>query len=198
MLKNLLIIFFSLVISLTASIENEFLTRVKQKIEQIKPFSVKFKNQVVNNESIELEESGEFFFKNSNELKWIYTEPDYKVWLIKNNRYKFYDKEDEQLTTGILNDKDRLWIWQLINNDKFKKYLKINVRDKTIHIIKESEAINTKIFINNNYLPEKVVQKDQTGVDIIYIFYNYKNNTKFSKEDFELKIDDNTDIIELK
>lgn len=198
MLKNFIIIFFSLNFLVSGSSENEFLVKVKQKIETIKPFRVKFKNQVVNDNNIEIEESGEFFFKNRNELKWVYTEPEYKVWLIKNNSYKFYDREDEQLTIGELSNKDSLWIWQLLYNDKFADYLKIDSRERTIHIIKESEAIDTKIFVNKNYLPEKVIQKDQTGVDIIYIFFNYKKNVLFSREDFELKIDDDTDIIELK
>jgi len=182
---------------LVSARSNTLINRVRDKINSIKPFKVQFINQVVNNSVVEIEETGEMFFLNKNRIKWVYQDPDYKVWIMYGNSYEYYDKEEEQITRGKFSKKTQLWIFKLLNSKEGKDDIMVDLKKMELHIVDSEDGVNFTILISNDYLPSKIIQKDPTGVDIIYIFSEYKKNIVLSDEDFKLKTEGKIDIIDL-
>ena len=57
-------------------------------------------------------------------LKWTYLDPDYKVWILIGDDYKFYDRENEQLTIGKIEKKNQKWIWQLLFSEEVSEFIR--------------------------------------------------------------------------
>ena len=191
----LLIFLFS--VSLNSSGSDDLLKNVRLKLKTISPFKVKFLNQVLNNSEIEVEEKGEMTFINGNEIKWVYMEPEFKVWILRGSRYEYYNREDAQITRGNLERKAQLWIFRLLYTEDISKDIKVYPARNEIHFINEEEGADFRIELSADLLPVKITQKDPTGVEILYIFYDYENNVRIGTDEFKLQTDGDVDIIEL-
>lgn len=169
--------------------------KVRDSIERIKPFKVKFVQQVFDEDQMEIEESGEIIFKDQKTLKWTYLKPDYKVFLLEGDDYKFYDRENEQLTIGKVKEKNRQWIWQLLFAKEMAEYIKTNSEQKRIYIKYETDNLDVEIIINNDFLPVKAIQKDPSGAVLIYLFKDYREKIKIADSTFDLKIPAGVEVV---
>lgn len=176
--------------------EQSLLYRVRDSINSIKPFKVEFIQQVFVDDELEIEESGEILFKNSKILKWTYTNPEYKVFLLLDNEYRFYDKENNQLTKGKISEKNQQWIWQLLFSDEISPFIKCDESQRKIFIRNKEEDMDFVIQINKDSLMERVIQHDSSGAKYIYFFKKYKKKVKISQKDFELELPSDVDIID--
>ena len=131
---NLFVFFFYLISSQLIFPDDTFLNKVRNSINSIKPFKVKFVNQVLTDDEVEIEESGEIIYKDVDKVKWTYLKPDYKVWVLEGKSYKFYDRENEQLTIGIIKEDSQKWIWQLLFSNEVSEYVKCDEKRKKIYI----------------------------------------------------------------
>jgi len=190
------IFIFSLSIILQAN-DPAFLKKVRQSIKQIQPFQLSFVVQVISDGEVDDEESGEILFKNKDKIKWTYLVPDYKVFLLDGNIYKFYDKENEQLTIGNLKEADQHWVWQILLSEGQSPYIQCIPEKQTIIIKNEAENIDLEIIISSKFLPKRVVQNDPTGLKIVYQFKNYKKRIILKDSDFVLKVPTGIDILRL-
>lgn len=176
--------------------DHSLLHRVRSALNAIKPFKVEFTQQVFIDEEIEIEESGEVLFKNSRVLKWTYRDPDFKIFLLVEDEFQFYDKENNQLARGKISEKNQQWIWQLLFSDEISPYIRYDEKQKRIYIKHQAEDMDFEIQIDKNFLLEKVIQYDSAGAKYIYYFKNYKKKVKVSKKDFELELPGDVDVID--
>lgn len=173
-----------------------FLTKIRNNLNRIKPFKVNFINRVISDSTVDIEENGVMTFRDSEKIKWEYIEPDHKVWILSGDSYEYYDKEDEQITRGRLAKKTQLWIFQLLYEKDLSENLNIDVKSRQIEFLNKDEGADFKIFFTKDLLPYKVIQKDPTGVDIVYLFSDYKPNLRLPADEFKLKTTGEVDIIE--
>jgi hypothetical protein len=82
-------------------------------------------------------------------------------------------------------------------SDEISGWIKCDERKRKIYIKKASEDLDFEISVGKDWLPEKVIQKDQTGAIYIYIFKDYRKKVKVNKKDFLLKFSENVDIINM-
>ncbi len=180
--------------------------KVRLALNRIKPFQIKFVQQVYIDEQhdadiADIEESGEILFKNHQHLKWTYLKPDFKVFLLQQDDYKFYDEENEQLTIGKIKDRSQQWIWQLFFSDDILQYTyeRVNGAQQKIYIKKEDaeQPLDIEIHLNKYFLPVQIIQEDpNTGVRMIFYFKDYKEKIKIPKDAFELNVPEDVEIIE--
>lgn len=145
----------------------------------------------------DVEESGEIIFKNDRQLKWTYLVPDYKVFLLQGDDYKFYDEDNEQLIVGKVKDKSRQWIWQLLFSDDIFQYARWDGPHKKIHIENKSEtmALDIEITINSDFLPVKVSQVDITAARVVYYFQSYQPKIKIAEDTFLLSLPEDVAVV---
>jgi outer membrane lipoprotein-sorting protein len=180
--------------------------KVRFALNRIKPFQIQFVQQVYVDEQYDsdiadIEESGEILFKNHQHLKWTYLKPDFKVFLLQQDDYKFYDEENEQLTIGKIKDRSQQWIWQLFFSDDVLQYTyeQVNGAHKKIYIKREDaeQPLDIEIRLNKDFLPVQVIQEDpNSGVRMIFYFKDYKEKIKIPKDAFELNVPEDVEIIE--
>ncbi len=54
-------------------------------------------------------------------------------------------------------------------SDEILDWIKCDEKKRKIYIKKASEDLDSEISVGKDWLPEKVIQKDQTGAIYIYI-----------------------------
>ncbi len=172
---------------------------IRRSLDRIKPFKVNFVQQVSGDEnagiSVDLEESGEILFKSDRQLKWTYLEPDYKVFLLDGDDYRFYDADNEQLIIGKIKDRSQQWIWQLLFSDDIFEYARWDEAGKSIHIKSDRDSLDMEIIINSDFLPVKVVQTDLSGARMVYYFKDYCQGIIVPGDAFLLKVPEGVDIV---
>jgi len=193
--QSMALLVFALFFS-SEAVEMTLLNQVRHSLKQIKPFKVGFVQQVYMEGELEIQESGEILFKDSTCLKWTYMDPDFKVFILIDNLYRFYDRENNQLMKGKIAGKNQRWIWQLLFADEISEYITCYDRGKMISIDSEKEELNFRIYIGSNGLPERVIQHDVSGVKYEYHFKNYQANVKLSDRDFDLTLPDDVEIVD--
>lgn len=174
--------------------------KVRENLNRIKPFRLQFVQQVYTDDTLSIEESGEIIFKDERHLKWIYLKPNFKVFLLWEDNYKFYDEENEQVTIGKIKDQGRQWLWQLFFSEDILRYSYTTTPgEKKIFIKKESteEPLDIEIVVNNDYLPVQVIQQDPTtNTRMIFYFKDYKEKILIPGDAFELKVPKNVETVE--
>lgn len=178
---------------------------VRTAIDQAIPFKVEFVQELYSDGDTDgykdLEESGEILFKNQTQLIWTYLEPDYKVFLLEGDNYKFYDRDSEQMILGTIEDKNRQWIWRLLFSDDIIPYTRLgpgwNSKDgsKTFILKNPEEPLDVEITLDRRMLPGKVVQLDPSGARIVYFFKNYRPKIVIPANAFQLKVPEGVEII---
>ena len=188
----LLFLIFSLVI-----LSNDgFQRKIINKLNSIKPFKVFFTSRVLDEGEIVISEKGYILYSDDQHIKWVYNDPEYKVWVLKGDKYEFYEKEEEQLTIGMLKDKERIWIWRLMRM-KNGNSVSSDENRRVLYINDKETGTGFTIEYNKKFLPIKVFQNDPTGVKIEYIFFNYHFNYNIGDSDFVIKYEKGTDIVEV-
>jgi len=189
-----LLVFFSL--SLFAVEKNSFIYRVREAINRAKPFQVKFVQQVFDGGELEIEESGEIVFQDQQKLIWTYRQPDYKVFLLEGDRYRFYDKENEQLTIGKVKEKNEQWVWQLIFSDNLSTEITGDEGRRLIFIKNETDGLDVQIQFGQDFLPIKVIQEDPSGAQVVYSFKDYRQKIAIATDTFTLVVPAGVEIIQ--
>ncbi len=174
---------------------SDFLQKVRNKIQQIKPFKVSFTQQILYENEIEIEENGELTFKNEDLIKWVYQKPDYKIFILKQNEYQFYDHDYEQLTIGKVKEKKKEWIWRLLFAGDIESKIKYDKKNNKLIVRGIADELEVDIYIDKKYLPQKIVQKDPFGYTRITLFKSYKKRVKLRKDEFQLKVGKNVDVV---
>lgn len=172
------------------------LDQVRYNLNRIKPFKVNFVQRVFLEGELEIEESGEILFKDSAELKWTYMVPDYKVFILKKDRYRFFDRENNQLMKGEITATNQKWIWQLLFTKEISEHVTFNDQERVITINWEKEELKFQVYIGSGGLPIKVVQHDVSGARYDYLFENYQASVKLSQSDFEINLPKDVEIID--
>jgi outer membrane lipoprotein-sorting protein len=180
----------------SAASDHSLLEKVRANLNRIKPFKVLFVQQVFLEGELEIEESGEILFKDSSELKWTYLDPDYKVFILKDDHYRFYDRENNQLMKGKITEKKQRWVWQLLFADEISEHITCNEPERMISINWEGEDLKFRIFIGPDGLPVNVVQHDISGARYEYRFERYQPRIKIKTTDFEMDLPEDVDIID--
>lgn len=189
-----LLVLFSL--SLFAVEKNSFIYRVREAINRAKPFQVKFVQQVFDGGELEIEESGEIVFQDQQKLIWTYRQPDYKVFLLEGDRYRFYDKENEQLTIGKVKEKNEQWVWQLIFSDNLSTEITGDEGRRLIFIKNETDGLDVQIQFGQDFLPIKVIQEDPSGAQVVYSFKDYRQKIAIATDTFTLVVPAGVEIIQ--
>jgi outer membrane lipoprotein-sorting protein len=147
-----------------------------------------------------IEESGEILFKDDRHLKWTYLKPDFKVFLLQEDDYQFYDEENGQIIVGKVKDRGRQWLWQLFFSEDILRYgYTAGSGEKKIFIKKggAEEPLDIEILLNNDYLPVQVIQQDpNTGARMIFYFKDYKEKIAIPGDAFELKVPTDVETVE--
>jgi outer membrane lipoprotein-sorting protein len=190
---------------LNPAIAKEKIKAVRNSLNRIRPFKVNFTQQVYTDNELDLQESGVILFKSDQQLKWIYQDPDFKIFLLDGGKYQFYDEDNEQLIIGKIKDKNQQWIWQLLfSEDLFRDYpvtwdddlKRFHIKSKSGHQENAGEiGIDIEIIVNESYLPASVIQNDPSGARIVYHFKEYKPKIKIPDDSFQLNVPDDVEIV---
>ena len=175
-----------------------FLQQVRAKIISSQPFKTDFVQQVFIDGEMTLEESGFIVFANRAHMKWQYLRPDFKTFILENGRYRFYDRENNQLFNGSIDPKNEQLIWDLLFSEKPGQVSRWEERTRTIllSVDEGSGPQELKIKVGNDFLPERVEQTSANEVTTIYIFKNYLTSITIEAKDFALNLPTTVEIIE--
>jgi outer membrane lipoprotein-sorting protein len=175
-----------------------FLEQVRAKIISSQPFKTDFVQQVFIDGEMNLEESGFIVFANRTQVKWQYLRPDFKTFILENGRYRFYDKENNQLFNGPIDPKNEQIIWDLLFSEKPGQVSRWDERTRTILLrVNEGSVLQElKIKVGNDFLPERVEQTSANEVTTIYIFKKYLTNITLDAKEFVLNLPATVEIIE--
>jgi len=203
--KLLFVLFFCFVFNIfvIADSSENLLFKVRKELKKISPFYLDFTQKAFDGNEMITEESGSISFININKVKWVYIDPDdinnkdYKIFLIDHNKYFFFEKEENQLTKGIIKDNRQKWIWQILFADSVSDKIKYDESKKIIYIKNEEDSIDLTVYIDANMLPVRVIQLQGVGVRYEYVFKNYQTGYKFKKKEFELKLPDDVDVVNM-
>ena len=116
--SSAILFLLAFLVSLPVTPAESFRQRVRARILQSQPFRVDFVQQVYVDEELTLKESGVIVFADREHVKWQYIDPEYKVFILEQGRYRFYDRENNQLLQGQLGERNE----QLIA--KFEAWLR--------------------------------------------------------------------------
>lgn len=169
--------------------------QIRSALNRIKPFKVNFVQQVFTDEDMDIQESGEIIFNHDRQLKWTYLDPDYKVFLLEGDEYRFYDEDNEQLTIGRVKEKNSQWIWRLLFSDDVLPHTRWNSQESVLYFKNSKESLDVQIQVDAAWLPAKVTQRDPSGAKMVFLFQKYREKIPVDKETFVLKVPQNVEII---
>jgi outer membrane lipoprotein carrier protein len=173
--------------------------KIRSSIDRIKPFKVSFVQQVLGEgDQVDLEESGEIIFKDHRLLKWTYLEPDLKVFLLKNDEYRFYDEDNEQLFIGKVGDGNSQWIWRLLFSDDIFNYAYSKGKENQYEIIikNDEESLDIEITVDKEFLPVELNQLDPSGARVKFFFKKYRSKIGLPADAFQLTIPEGVEVID--
>ena len=146
---------------------DSLLRRVRERILQSQPFRVDFVQQVYMDSELTLEESGVIVFADRERVKWQYLDPEFKVFILEKDRYRFYDRENNQLLRGVLGERNERLIWELLLSDRPGGAASWDARTRTIRLRLDDGsgaegAQELKILVGPDFLPQRVEQRRKT------------------------------------
>jgi outer membrane lipoprotein-sorting protein len=176
----------------------DFLQRVRERIVQSQPFRVDFVQQVYVDGDMTIQESGFIVFASRGLVKWQYLDPENKTFILQNGRYRFYDRENNQLLRGRVGERGRQLIWELLFSDKPGQASSWDARRRLIRLRLDGEdgTDELRITIGPNFLPERVEQTAANDVTTVYVFKNYRSRVELPPGEFDLKVPADAEIIE--
>jgi outer membrane lipoprotein-sorting protein len=180
---------------------DDFLQRVRAAILQSQPFRVDFVQQVFVDEEMTLKESGVVVFADREHVKWQYLDPEFKVFILEKDRYRFYDRETNQLLRGRLGERDRQLVWDLLLSDQPGGSASWDAARRTIRLRLDDGSgadgpRELKIFVGADLLPQRLEQAAENGVTTVYVFRNYRRRVALPAGEFDLDLPADVEVIE--
>lgn len=172
--------------------------QVRAKIAASQPFRADFVQQVFIDNDLSVEESGFIVFVDRHHLKWQYLRPEHKTFILENERYRFFDRENNQLLTGTIGAGNEQIIWDLLCAPRPGQASRWDERTRTIHLSMDGDAgtQELKIRIGADLLPERVEQTTDGEVSHVYLFSNYRTGIGVAADEFTLDLPADVEIIE--
>jgi hypothetical protein len=172
--------------------------RVRAKIIASQPFRTDFTQQVFIDGEMSLEESGFIVFVDRRHVKWQYLQPEYKTFILENERYRYFDRDNNQLLTGVIGPGNEQIIWDLLCAPQPGQVSRWDERTRTIRLELDGNAgpQELKIRIGANLLPERVEQTAASEVSHVYLFRNYRTVIRVGPREFALDLPADVEIIE--
>lgn len=188
---------------------DDFLPRVRAAILQSQPFRVDFVQQVFVDEEMTLQESGVIVFADRERVKWQYLDPEFKVFILEKDRYRFYDRENNQMLRGRLGERDRQLVWDLLLADRPGGSASWDAARRTIRLRLDDGSgaggpvgagrygpRELKIIVGADLLPQRVEQAEENGVTTVYGFRNYRRRVALAAGEFDLDLPADVEVIE--
>jgi len=174
------------------------LGRVRAALDTIQPFRAVFVQQAIIEGRKEIEEKGIIVFKNPAWIKCQYLEPENRVFLYEGDSYQYYEADARQLTRGRLGPDRKEFVLNLLCANDLSDEFVASERERTIFLTaRGSQApLALEVHLGRDFLPEKVIQNDDSGVQTIYLFSQYQKITGSAANDFQFAIPEDVDIIE--
>lgn len=186
------------------------LSKIQSTYAALNKFKVKF-NQNSFLAALDFSEasSGDIYFKQEANMRWIYKTPEEQEFLIKDNKFYFYQKQDEQVLVQDLDDvlsSDApiaflFGIGNLTSDFNFERACKSSDGQFIFVLtpkVKAEVASYRELIIKNSksYYPE-IIQVHHIGGNITAVkLVGYKENVELSDRDFVLDVPKGVDIID--
>ena len=172
--------------------------QVRAKIAVSQPFRTDFIQQVFIDGEMSLEESGFIVFVDRSHVKWQYLKPENKTFILENGRYRFFDRENNQLLTGTIGPGNEQIIWDLLCAPRPGQVSRWDERTRTIRLNVDNGAgpQEVKIRIGTDLLPERVEQAAASEVSHVYLFSHYRTGIAVGPSEFALDLPVDVEIIE--
>jgi outer membrane lipoprotein-sorting protein len=175
----------------------DLLGKVRTEINRSLPFAADFRQKLVYEGQVELEESGRLVVKNPDLIKWHYVEPEVKTFLLKGSRYYFYDRDFGQLTVGRIENRKGEWIWQLLFSEDIREICIEDTQRRILTIRDTARGVDITVQLSEQMIPVRVVQQEEGGYQRVLEFSAFTARVSLLPGEFELNIPPETDIIKL-
>lgn len=157
-----------------------------------------------------LHEKGRVFFKKPNLMRWEYKDPEEKTFLIKDDIFWDYNKEEELLTKYSLSDEEHnIEIISLLSGHvglldtykvEFSPFPTENKKAIQIKLTPKDEEFSDSFLLleidEKSWQIHKIISFDWAGNKTEIHFSKFKKNISFSRATFELRVPPGTEIIE--
>jgi len=185
--------------------------RVESKLRSFETFQAEFEQFYYSSTvSVPLHEKGKLFFKKPGLMKWVYLDPEEKVFLIKDDVFWDYNKEEEQLIkydiTGEGQDTEVIALlsgrMNLLETYEisYSPFPTENEHSKQIRLTPKDEEYAGSFLLleidEKTRLILKIISFDWSGNKTEFHFKKIKTNISLPAGTFDLKVPPGTDIIE--
>lgn len=116
--------------------------------------------------------------------------------VINGSEYRFYDRENEQVTIGTIMEKNQQWIWQLLYSPDISGIIHCDSNRRVIFLKDKSEEVDYELYIGPDDLLQKVIHRDPTGATNVYLFSQYQPRIRLQEDDFLLALPEKVEIID--
>lgn len=197
--------------SLSSFTPEEVALKAEQKLFSITSIKANFTQIYISKSlSTPLQEKGEFFFKKPGLMKWLYQEPEKKIFLLKEGNFDFLDFENNQLIRGSLSTENHeSEILELLSGKlrfqdryhiEFTQPPKDPDRNRIFHLTLtpkvEYEYSLIQLEIDERtWLIQKVIFFDWADNKTEIHFSRIRANTSFPQNTFEIEIPPGVEII---
>ncbi|MFO7895723.1 MAG: outer membrane lipoprotein carrier protein LolA [Candidatus Cloacimonadales bacterium] len=192
----LLILLLPLLVMANEAKAEEFLRQISEQYDQISTFQADFiQSNSWTNMDQKLESSGKIYYDADN-LILKYTEPEEQVMKIYQNEISIYQAANNRL---MISENKEISLQPL---DIIRQYWEIS----DIHLIEIPEGYSLKLQYPNgkveanirDWMIYDIIIEDSSGNRVGYHFQNIEINQKLAADIFELPVDENSEIIDLR
>ncbi len=178
--------------------EEELMRSVRAAILASQPFRVNFVQQVFIDGALEMEESGIIVFAHRKRVKWEYLDPESKIFILEGDRYRFYDRENNQLLVGRVGTSGEQLIWDLLLAERPGGAVRWDAATRTVFLSVPGQdgAQQLKVLVGADFLPQRVEQAAENGVTTVYRFRDYRRRIAPAAGEFDLDLPADVDIVE--
>jgi chaperone LolA len=208
-----LICFLAIVALSFAQTAEDVAVRVENTLRSYRSFQADFEQLYFSaTVSVPLHEKGKLYFKKPNLMKWEYRDPEEKIFLIKDDSFWDYNKEEKQLIKYDLSGGEHnsevlsLLSGQVVLLDRYSVELNPfpteNPNSLQIKLTpKDEESADTFLLLEideKTWFIQKLISFDWTGNKTEFRFSKIKTNLNLPDRTFELRIPSDVEIIENK
>jgi len=203
--------FLTLAVLSFAQSAQEVAMRVENTLRSFQSFQANFEQLYYSaTVSMPLHEKGKLYFKKPNLMKWEYQDPEEKVFLIKDDLFWDYNKEEKQLikydlSRGEFNSEVLFLLsGQVALRDRY--FVELNPfpteNPNTLQIKltpKDEEYADTFLLLEideKTWFIQKLISFDWTGNKTEFRFSRIKTNINLPNRTFELRVPSDVEIIE--
>ncbi len=162
------------------------------------PFRVDFTQQVYVDGELEMEESGVIVFAHRELIKWEYLDPESKIFILEGDRYRFYDRENNQLLLGRVDANGEQLIWELLLAEQPGGAVRWDAASRTVFLSVpgQEEAQQLQVLVGADFLPQRVEQASGNGLTTVYRFRDYRRRVALAADEFDLHLPAGVDTVE--